>query len=175
MRNSIGLIQSCHLKREIENLTCPVKTLMAFASINEGIRSNPLAFLFSQCETSDDLIRLLENHKTELPEISQTSIKKLVEFSPAIKYIDAEEDGVEFVVFSSIGKENDVIPLFWVNFSKAIDKDLFLDFTDCGFSGKYVMLKLIQCEDLRVGSFNPNHPKNISMKSCCFYGSVINF
>ena len=173
MMKSIGLFQSCYLKREVNGLTCPVKTLVAFASLNEEIGPSSLSSLFADCKTSDDLLQLLEDHRNELPSISQTSIKKVAELSPHIKYKDEEEDQVEFVVFNSNGKKQDVIPLFWVNFNKPIHRNLLLSFKDCHFSGRYVMLKLIQCEDLRVGSFNPDYPKNIDMAFCCFYGPVV--
>ena len=173
MMKSVGLIQSCRLIRQVKDVTCPVKTLMAFASLNEEVRLSSLSSLFNDCKTSDNLIQLLKDHKNDLPDISQTSIKKVAELFPHIKYKNEEEDQVEFVVFNSNGKKQDVIPLFWVNFKKAIHKDLSLNFKDCHFSGRYVMLKLIQCEDLREGIFNHEHT-NIDMKSCCFYGPVVN-
>ena len=173
MMKSVGLIQSCHLKRETQGLACPVKTLVAFASLHEEIRSSSLASLFHDCKTSDHLLHLLRDHQDELPNVTQTSIRSLADSSPTIQYINEEEDDVEFVVFSSHGKKQDVIPLFWVNFKKAINKDLFLNFRNCNFSGRYVMLKLIQCEFLSWNAFVLDYPRNIDMKFCCFYGPVI--
>jgi len=161
------------LNREIENMTCPVKTLAAFASLNEEIRSSQIAYSFNDCKTSDDLLQLLKDHRDDLPNITQTSIKKLAELSPHIQYQDEEEDEVEFVVFNSNGKKRDVVPIFWANFNKAINKNLFLNFRDCNFSGRNVMLKLIRCEDLK-DKFGDTHPgTNIDIKFCSFFGPVI--
>jgi len=173
MNKSIGLIQSCHLNREIDNMTCPVKTLMAFASLNEEIGPSSIAALFNDCKTSDDMIKLLEENKRELPRINQTSIRRLADSCSSIEYVDEEDDGVEFVVFDSNGKKSDVIPLFWANFTKAVHRNMFFDFKECNFSGRYVMLKLIQCEDL-MQEYGDNHEgTNIDIKFCCFYGPVI--
>ncbi len=47
MAKSLGLIQSCSLSRDVGKAKYPVKTLMAFASLNEEIGSSPLVALFN--------------------------------------------------------------------------------------------------------------------------------
>jgi len=173
MTQAVGLIKSCIVNRETNGVTCPIKTLVAFASMNEEIGlDNPVVSLFNYCKTPADLQKVLYNHKNELPTISQTSLKQFLNTN--IKYIDEEEDGVEVVTFHSNGKKSDVIPLFWVRFTKPIAKKLQLNLKDSNLSGRYVMVKLIECENLTNEDPNNEHEGlNIDVHFCSFHGSLL--
>jgi len=173
MTQAVGLLQSCQINREISSITCPIKTIMAFASMNEEIGlSNPVVSLFDHCKTPQDLQKILYNNRNELPTISKTSIKEFV--TSNTKYIDEEEDEVELVIFNSNGRKSDVIPLFWVRFRKVIPRKLLLDLKDSNFSARYVMLKLVECEDLTGGLGDGVHTgTNIDVHFCSFHGSLL--
>ena len=85
-----------------------------------------------------------------------------------------EEDEVELVIFNSNGRKSDVIPLFWVRFQKVVPRKLLLDLRDSNFSARYVMLKLVECEDLTEGLGDGIHTgTNIDVHFCSFHGSLL--
>jgi len=172
MQGALSLIQSCEINRGGDSLTCPVKTLMVFASLNEEIGMNhPFVSLFNGCKTSGDLQRIYYEHWNVLPRINSTSSMKFASIANRFQ----GEESVEYVTFSSNGTMADVIPLFWIRFNNDTVRKFSLDLKDCKFSGRRVLLKLIECENLMERFGDDHEEPNIDLQSCCFYGQMLYF
>jgi len=174
IQNTLSIIERCEINRGGEYLTCPVKTIMAFASVNEAIGiHNPIVSMFNGCKTTADLQRILYENKNFLPRINRTNVKSLEQATNYYEEGGEEEESIEYVTFSSNGNNEDVIPLFWIRFYGDNLKKYSLDLRDSNFSARYVVLKLIDCENL-MEKFGDDHgATNIDLQCCSFYGQML--
>ena len=172
MQNAIALFSSCSIYRG-KFCTCPVKTLMIFASVKEKIGlNNPTVALFNDCKTPADLSKVLKENKKKLPSVYETSIGELS--SVARKHNKYTEANIEHAIFSSSDCKEDVIPLFWIQFNSSETKRFELPLSNSRLLGRYVLLKLIECEDL-TEEFHDEHPTtNIDLGYCGLKGTIFN-
>lgn len=169
---ALGLIKSCQIHRAGRGIvSCPVKTLVAFTSSHEISPKNPIVSLFSSCSTSQELAQILKEHKAVLPSLAATSIKALDDNNVQYK----NERLVEYAVFRDYQMSTDVTPLFWAKFHDKDMKKFNLDLRKANASGKYVMIKMIECEDLDGMAAVRPEEMNIDILYCSFHGYLMYF
>ena len=170
MQGAMALFESCSIYRANYGCSCPVKTLMIFASMKEKIGlNNPMVTLFDNCKEAYDLKKILKKNKKKLPELYETSSVELC--SMAKEFVVSEAD-VDYAVFSAGDRKEDVIPLLWVSFKTADVRVLDICLKKMRLSGRYVLLKLIDCENLMSLVGDDHVETNIDIGYCGLKGRI---
>jgi hypothetical protein len=167
--SKIGLINGVEINRH-GNFTCPVKTLMIFTCQKTEICDKEMkekTNLYDNCKNNEELIKLLESSYFS---VYETNIKSLHRF--AKKKINPSQY-YNYLIFSN--SNNGIVkPLLWAQFSMFNYTKIDLKFgKENFFPANRVLLKLIDCEDLREMYMDLSERTNIDISYVSFSGFLM--
>lgn len=167
--SKIALINGIEINRH-GNFTCPVKTLMIFTCQKPEISDNEIkekTSIYDNWKSHEELIKQLESSDLL---VNETNMKSFHSF--AKKKVNPSQN-YNYLIFSNSNKGT-VKPLVWAQFStfNFPKIDLILG-KDNFFPANRVLLKMIDCEDLRGIYMDLNQQTNIDINHVSFGGFVI--
>ena len=158
--------------------TCPMKTCMVFISdFDVDIKKIEIFNLFKEAKTIQEIKMLYENIGNDLPSIYHTNCPELK--SKAIietKAKACECSIARFIIFNNTFKKlsKEVKPIAWLQFTNPNLKELKVKLDEYRlFGGRYVILKLIDCENKMAEFGDLNEESNIDINYVNFFGDVI--
>lgn len=125
--------------------SCPIKTAMIFTSLNEINKEDRILEIFGNVKTTAELRGIYLQHHPKIPSIYSTNVQIL---KPWASYFVESDNTIDVVIFKNTIKESTVKPMIWIRFNDRKRKifDIRMQWGNF-FSGKFVLLKLIDCED----------------------------
>lgn len=175
LKEFVPIISEIHISRA-GHYTCPVKTLMVFVSDERvEFKGDAMLNLFSIANSKDKLKEILMTHRDQLPPVEYTNIQTLKEMS-RIYHQEKIVGDFDACIFKNRGPQvlSKLRPICWVRFNKLTRKicNLVMPKTN-RFSGHFIVIKLLDCDDLRA-EYDDDYPHtNIDMSFTSIRGTLL--
>lgn len=144
--------------------------------VDIDLKNNEMINIFSKAKTINQVKEIYKNYPNELPKISKTNCEEVSSFCLSqLKFSNFESTRARFIIFNNVVKnESQVKPIAWIQFTDRNMQRIRIKL-DYGkyFAGKYIFVKLIDCENmsLEFGEFDQN--VNIDLNYISLLGGVI--
>ena len=158
--------------------SCPVKTCMVFiADSDVDVKNISIFEIFKEAKTAHDILSIYEKHGENLPSIYHTNCAELNQRTMAkSKPIHCDPNIARFVIFNNSEHKftREARPIAWLQFLNKDLKVLTVKLDDGRlFGGKYVVVKLIDCENLMAEYGDTSPIPNIDLNYVSLYGDVV--
>lgn len=168
--DKVGIIKHIKVSRS-GMFSCPLKTLMLYVANEKVEQDDPIIKLIGSPTTPIELRGVYMNHGHLLPQIYFTNVELL---RPWAELYSQSNDLMSVVVFKNSNRAKKAKPMAWIQFNIK-DRKIFEFKLECGnfFSGRHVLLNLINCEDLMAESEEVNMETNIDVNYVSLRGSLL--
>ena len=155
--------------------TCPVKTCMVFISdFDIDIKKTEIFGLFKEAKNIEEIKRIFDSYGEDLPSIYSTNCPELKDKSENKTKPSACPCAIaQFIIFNNNERKlsKEIKPIAWLHFENYDLKELQVKLDKFRlFSGRYIVVKLIDCDN-RMSEFgDPNEETNIDINYISFFG-----
>lgn len=158
--------------------SCPVKTCMVFMADSDiDVKKIAIFEIFKEAKTAHDIQSIYEKHGEDLPSIYHTNCSELSQRTLVkSKPIHCDPTIARFIIFNNSEHKltQEVRPIAWLQFINRDLKVLTVKLDDGRlFGGKYVVVKLIDCENLMAEYGDNSATPNIDLNYVSLYGDVV--
>lgn len=145
--NKAALITSFEFSRK-GMFTCPIKTFVVFASLQECNMDSPIFNLFDDLDNHLKFVEMMKDNKFLLPNIKESNIPELKPISQ-ISSRKCHFSSFKYGVFSNFPNKLDpaIKPIMWGQFNNDVDEVNFKMYLGNFFTARFIYVKLINCED----------------------------
>ena len=173
--NKYAIIKGFEISRR-GIFTCPVKTCMVFISdFDIDIKKTEIFGLFKEAKNIEAIKRIFNEYGEDLPSIYSTNCLDLKEKSiNKTKPSTCSSEIARFIIFNNNQRRlsKEVRPIAWMQFINRNLKELKVKLDKFRlFGGRYVVVKLIDCENL-TEEFGYDEDTNIDINYVSFFGEV---
>jgi len=170
--NKLAIVKGLRISRA-GKFSCPVRTLMFYIS-NEKIEEedDEMVKLIGNLSSTLEMRALYIKHSASLPQIYMTNVEKM---KPWAEICEKNDPLMNIIIFKNSQRASKAKPMAWIQFNNSNKKLFHIKLQKPNFfSGKFLLTKLLDCDDLTIQEEDEIEETNIDISYISFRGQLIN-